>query len=658
MAIPIAVAEAELPGGGSWARVAEYAYSGSSFNVNLRDGGSFDPDAGSIVAWSWTLLYRPPSSAAALTGAATSTPVLNTVDKEGTYRVFLKVTDDNIPAEDSESDQYKAPDSAFCLVVHKTQLHDWRIPATSERDWADIVYTMWMDIDDLLPSTSQWDVTHQLFFTSGNTAQIQDNRVETTKGGESGLWLNSTTGVSTASGSYYGLRVSPGRQMGAGGNVYGGYITDMDQGVTVVDPWKHYGFEVRYETDPAILTTTNFAFAMVQAHADHDGGAILTYNNEISGKIGISEYVGWAKAEVGATWGGTNPIWSLGIIEPYFFGNARFFLKELTFEHRITTGADPYRYNASSALGDAAGTIKWFTDVETTTQPLAQDIMLMRVVRQEPVADQQGDDFGIMWRESVAELAATPADPDIYPSQTLLMRRPDTEEWSIPGVQRDRVAAPSTPVPFERPGWIQGTVGSANPPSDGIDKWTIDINLPSTVSVDLSEGGSHANFRPERVITEFSVDESDLVVSSLVLTSPNRVRAVIKYSDHYTTRSGKDTFAVGSPTNGTPYSGTVTLSPPMPIGSLGQNTLSIQLTPFMNGSITPPAGDLPIMAVDSILVDGSYNITQFTYIVQPREDDHAVPTSLDFFYQIQAEKYFYTSDQADFHWAAMVTIAQ
>jgi hypothetical protein len=95
------------------------------------------------------------------------------------------------------------------------------------------------------------------------------------------------------------------------------------------------------------------------------------------------------------------------------------------------------------------------------------------------------------------------------------------------------------------------------------------------------------------------------------------------------------------------------------VGPSWVETLSIQLTPYMDGSIVPPAGDLPMISVDQVTVDGSNNLTAFTYIVQPRDDDHPVPTSLKFFWQAQVEKRFYTSDKfTEFHWSAMVTVAE
>ncbi len=652
MAIPIAVAGAEQSLG-VFQAVAQFAYSGAPFNINIKDNGSFDPDAGSIVAWAWTLVYKPPGSAASLLNPTTATPTLQNVDVVGTYKMFLEVTDDNAPPESSESSINLAPNSAFCKVVHKTQYHDWRIPASTERTWADVVYAIWTDIDTLLPTTSLWDVSHQLFFTAGNTAQIKDNRVATTKGGQQGLWLNSTTGVNAAAGAYYGLQLTPGRQLGAGDPTTGVYVESMDLGVEVIDAWYGDSFLSIWETDPAVLTNTNVGLKVEQRHASHDGGNMLEYNHTLATKLGTNLTVKHGKAIV-QTWGSSGVLWSSANL-PYYFGAPRLFLTELTFDHRLS--APTYLY--PGAFGDEDGTIKWFIDAEDASLPQVQDIVLMRVVRQEPIANNNGKDFGLVWRESVAELAVPPADPDIYPSQTFLMRRPDTEEFSVMGVQRARVAAPSTPVPFEKPGWIQGQLSNPNPPGDDITEWTFFVTLPSTVTVDLSEGGGWSNARAERPVTTWSAYESDFVVSTYLTGPPGRIQVKIKYAQPYATASGQGTFTQAGPTNATPYLKVFTLPTPLKVGPSWAQTMSIHLTPFMDGTIVPPAGDLPLMAVDQVSVDGSNNLTAFTYIVQPREDDHPVPTSLKFFWSVQVEKRFYTSDKfTEFHWSAMVTITE
>lgn len=649
MAIPIAVAGADQ-GGGVFLPVAEFAYVAAPFNVNLQDNGSFDPDLGTIVAWQWTLIYSPPGSAASLLNPTTATPTLQNVDVQGTYRVFLEVTDDNIPPEDSEPDSNLAPDSAFCKVVHKTQYQDWRIPASTERNWADVVYAMWMDIDTLLPTSSLWDVSHQLFFTGGNTAQIKDDRVATSKGSEQGLWLNSTTGVSAAAGAYYGLRVTPGRQLGGGDPTIGLYVESMDTGAEVIDAWQGDSFVSAWATDPAVLTGTNTGFKMEQRHATHDGGDILEYNHTAALKIGTQLKVKHGKAMT-QTWGSASPIWN-DPNSPYNFGTDRLFLTELTFDHRLS--APTYTY---PLWGDEKGTIKWYIDAEDTSLPQVQDIVLMRVVRQEPIANFNGKDFGVMWRESTAELDPAPADPDLFPGQTLLMRRPDTAEWSFMGVQRARVGKVS--VPFERPGWIQGQLSDENPPSDNITEWTITVTLPSEVDVDLSEGGSHSNARAERPVATWTVFESELLVATYLTSGPNRIIVKIRYSEPYETRSGQGTFTEAAPGNGLPYVGTVTLSPSMKVGPDYADTLSIQITPYMDGAIVPPAGDIPNMVVDQLTIDGSNNLTSFTYIIQPRDDDIPVATSQKFFWQAQVEKRFYITDKiTEFHWSALATVKE
>lgn len=77
-------------------------------------GSGTDPDGGSITAYAWQVLDKPSGSSAALSSASAQNPTLNGLDTEGTYLLFLVVTDSG--AELSEDDPTLAPDSAFVHV--------------------------------------------------------------------------------------------------------------------------------------------------------------------------------------------------------------------------------------------------------------------------------------------------------------------------------------------------------------------------------------------------------------------------------------------------------------------------------------------------------------------------------------------------------------
>jgi hypothetical protein len=644
MAIPIAVAAAE-ESPGVWKSVAEFAYVGAPFSVNIKDNGSFDPDAGTIVAWQWTLIDAPPSSTASLLNPTTATPTLQNVDKEGSYRIFLEVTDDNLPPEDSEPDKNLAPDSAFCTVIMKTQNHDWKIPAEGGRRWADDVYAMWMDIDDLLPVSSVWDVTHQLIFTSGNTAQIRDNRVATAKDGLYGLIIDSTTGVNVNVALYEGLHIEPGANAGDPVNhpTWGIGITDIDKGIYVNNPAQKVAYDFVYGSGVASPTgllsrRSGIPTTVVNCVRHEEQSVFQSVRGYATDKNSPQAFGLWG------SWAAYS-----GLKE------ALFGIQTLA----VTTLICDFRSNPTGITGaiqgNAEGVIEGWVDIDATAGASAQDVVVLRVVRHAGIANQVGKDFGLMWRESAAVLASVPPDPDIYPEQTFVMKRPDGSEWGLHGVQRARVG--KDPVPFERPGWIQGRKSSTNPSGGGSNTWTFDVALPSTVTIDTSEGGGECNARLERPITEWSLDEEDFVVSAALVTAPaNAVRVTLKYAEQFETTSGQGTFTKTTPVNGQAETRTFNLPTPMKVGTAWATTLSIQLIPYMDGTLVT---DIPIMAVDQVTVNGSNQLTAFSYIVQPKDDDHGVPTSMKFFYQIQVEKLFEVADViTELHWSALVTVKE
>lgn len=149
MALPIANAGADQL----------FAYSAVPFNAALDGSASSDPDGGTITAYLWTLLYSPPGSAASITGPTTATPTLANIDIEGTYLVHLQVTDSGaevsgsaLPPPAASPNLFDSLDAAFVSVVHKTENKDWRIPATYERDWANYLHSIYLQLDDAITS--------------------------------------------------------------------------------------------------------------------------------------------------------------------------------------------------------------------------------------------------------------------------------------------------------------------------------------------------------------------------------------------------------------------------------------------------------------------------------------------------------------------------
>lgn len=107
-------------------------------NVGL-DGTSSTASAGSIVAWEWTIRWRPEGSAAALSGATTSTPTLQNVDIPGTYVLDLNVQQTDLTWAWDHDD----PDAWLTLpvvmptarvyVVATTQYAELETPGLAER---------------------------------------------------------------------------------------------------------------------------------------------------------------------------------------------------------------------------------------------------------------------------------------------------------------------------------------------------------------------------------------------------------------------------------------------------------------------------------------------------------------------------------------------
>ena len=116
-------------------------------NPVMAGSGTFFAPATAIASFLWVIVEKPTGSAAALSSTTVQNPTLNTVDLPGTYLLFLRVTDDNPGgAEQSEGDKLLADSSAFVSI--RAELPEGLvIPATSERDYNDMVDEWAVDID-------------------------------------------------------------------------------------------------------------------------------------------------------------------------------------------------------------------------------------------------------------------------------------------------------------------------------------------------------------------------------------------------------------------------------------------------------------------------------------------------------------------------------
>lgn len=256
----------------SIAAVADIAYASLTVaQTQLNGSGSSAGSGASVTNYTWQLIYKPPGSAAALADSGTdSQPYLNNIDKPGTYLVFLVVQ--NNLGTSSETNKFLAKDSAFLAIRAKTRYLALKIPAGHERNWADIVYTNHVAFDNLYSQISVWDTTHRLYFTTGNDAEIQDNRAANAKANKWGLKITSTTGINTAgNANYSGLHIDPTNNAGnagGGGGVSGVHINFVNQAIDVVRGEKVL---------KAVLRTASSASHDGISISDDAGGWNLSY---------------------------------------------------------------------------------------------------------------------------------------------------------------------------------------------------------------------------------------------------------------------------------------------------------------------------------------------------------------------------------------------
>ncbi len=149
MAIPVAVAK--LSNGTQDESVLYSSISSGAITREISASSStFTSPATQISSFQYVLLEKPSGSSAALSNATSSTCTLTNIDVVGTYRIFLKVVDDQ--SQSSQTDILKAPDSSFIQLHVKTQYLDVVKPASGERNWS-TYYHAFIDAVDALKNT-------------------------------------------------------------------------------------------------------------------------------------------------------------------------------------------------------------------------------------------------------------------------------------------------------------------------------------------------------------------------------------------------------------------------------------------------------------------------------------------------------------------------
>lgn len=139
--------------------------------VQLDGSGSSDPDVFPITGYSWTLVYKPPGSAAVLSDDSIVNPTF-TADVVGSYLFFLVVTSSDPGDNESETDRNLAPNSALVEVTAETLNFDWHIPAGGARNWTDHLYEIFTEIEVSLAAAAAIATGHTYSRTNAVPAQF------------------------------------------------------------------------------------------------------------------------------------------------------------------------------------------------------------------------------------------------------------------------------------------------------------------------------------------------------------------------------------------------------------------------------------------------------------------------------------------------------
>jgi hypothetical protein len=83
----------------------------------------------------------------------------------------------------------------------------------------------------------------------------------------------------------------------------------------------------------------------------------------------------------------------------------------------------------------------------------------------------------------------------------------------------------------------------------------------------------------------------------------------------------------------------------------------VHLTPFLDGTFTAP-NNAWTAKVDQLTFDGSNNLTQFTFLVEPSDPVDALPASVKIFFTIITNKTFFATDEMDIDFQVVTRMDQ
>ncbi len=120
------------------------------------DGTASSSPGRQIVSYKWYIVDQPEGANAAFDDDTSSKPTLSGIDRPGTYRVFLVVTDDL--GDKSEENPYEAPEAAFANIMVKTAYKGLVMPAAGQRNWDSYVNQAINQLDE----TANYAETHKI----------------------------------------------------------------------------------------------------------------------------------------------------------------------------------------------------------------------------------------------------------------------------------------------------------------------------------------------------------------------------------------------------------------------------------------------------------------------------------------------------------------
>jgi hypothetical protein len=334
------------------------------------------------------------------------------VDLAGTYVVHLQVTNDlgDSSKGPTSPDVFQSTNSSFVSVVHETKDRGWRIPGSFERNWADYLYSVFVDMDENLIGV--WDEEHLLEFTTGLTARIFDDRPAGSRI-TGGLTVSTQTGVGPdVPGIYTSFLAVPLPNQNVSGASVGfqAQLADIGLRALFVEDYciQHAIQAAPYDSD----------FARIEAVGPE--ATIINYSSTDSGTTSVLHAVD-RPTEIVNPWGTTGVINTETEEAIYHFDTLS--MKKMVLDVRSS--------EAKNSQNGDDGIIQIHNQNFGLTNPEDRDFHLIRVIRHETTGF-TGQDEGIQYTDDYDVTTGGTGDADSRP--TWWLRRGSGDRYSVPGV--------------------------------------------------------------------------------------------------------------------------------------------------------------------------------------------------------------------------------